>query len=394
MEKLKILIANETYPPDINGAAKFSSQLAVSLADKGHQVAVIAPSVTVKDEIEIKNNLKIFRMRSISIKKIHPYFRVIIPLDINKKVEKIIKDFKPDIIHIQNHFILGRACLKSVKKNNIPIIGTNHFMPDNLLEYLPAIVAKKANDIMWKDFVKIYNQLDYVTSPSLAAKALIKKIGLKNNIAVISNGVNLNKFKPTKVKTEDFVKFNLDKNIPIFIFVGRLEKDKNVDLIIEATKLVLKKRKIQVAIVGKGKDENEFRRIAQDLKLEKNIIFANEVNDNDLRKLLNLADVYIGSGSAELQGIAVMEAMAMSLPILALNAVALPELVKSGVNGFLFELNKYDLADKMLKIISDQSKLENMGKQSRLLIEKHDQKHIIEKFEKLYQKIIKDKHIL
>ncbi len=394
MEKLKILIANETYPPDINGAAKFSSQLAVSLADKGHQVAVIAPSVTVKDEIEIKNNLKIFRMRSISIKKIHPYFRVIIPLDINKKVEKIIKDFKPDIIHIQNHFILGRACLKSVKKNNIPIIGTNHFMPDNLLEYLPAIVAKKANDIMWKDFVRIYNQLDYVTSPSLAAKALIKKIGLKNNIAVISNGVNLNKFKPTKVKTEDFVKFNLDKNIPIFIFVGRLEKDKNVDLIIEATKLVLKKRKIQVAIVGKGKDENEFRRIAQDLKLEKNIIFANEVNDNDLRKLLNLADVYIGSGSAELQGIAVMEAMAMSLPILALNAVALPELVKSGVNGFLFELNKYDLADKMLKIISDQSKLENMGKQSRLLIEKHDQKRVIEKFEKLYQKIIKDKRIL
>jgi len=394
MEKLKILIANETYPPDINGAAKFSSQLAVSLADKGHQVAVIAPSVTIKDEIEIKNNLKIFRMRSISIKKIHPYFRVIIPLDINKKVEKIIKDFKPDIIHIQNHFILGRACLKSVKKNNIPIIGTNHFMPDNLLEYLPAIVAKKANDIMWKDFVKIYNQLDYVTSPSLAAKALIKKIGLKNNIAVISNGVNLNKFKPTKVKTEDFVKFNLDKNIPIFIFVGRLEKDKNVDLIIEATKLVLKKRKIQVVIIGKGKDENEFRRIAQDLKLGKNIIFANEVNDNDLRKLLNLADVYIGSGSAELQGIAVMEAMAMSLPILALNAVALPELVKSGVNGFLFELNKNDLADKMLKIISDQSKLENMGKQSRLLIEKHDQKRVIEKFEKLYQKIIKDKRIL
>lgn len=394
MEKLKILIANETYPPDINGAAKFSSQLAVSLADKGHQVAVIAPSVTIKDEIEIKNNLKIFRMRSISIKKIHPYFRVIIPLDINKKVEKIIKDFKPDIIHIQNHFILGRACLKSVKKNNIPIIGTNHFMPDNLLEYLPAIVAKKANDIMWKDFVKIYNQLDYVTSPSLAAKALIKKIGLKNNIAVISNGVNLNKFKPTKVRTDDFVKFNLDKNIPIFIFVGRLEKDKNVDLIIEATKLVLKKRKIQVVIIGKGKDENEFRRIAQDLKLGKNIIFANEVSDNDLRKLLNLADVYIGSGSAELQGIAVMEAMAMSLPILALNAVALPELVKSGVNGFLFELNKNDLADKMLKIISDQNKLENMGKQSRLLIEKHDQKRVIEKFEKLYQKIIKDKRIL
>ena len=56
-----------------------------------------------------------------------------------------------------------------------------------------------------------------------------------------------------------------------------------------------------------------------------------------------------------------------------------------------FELNKNDLADKMLKIISDQNKLENMGKQSRLLIEKHSQKYVIEKFEKLYQKIIKAK---
>jgi len=392
MEKLKILIANESYPPDINGAAKFSSQLATSLANKGHQVAVIAPSTTIKDEIEIKDNLKIFRMRSTSIKKIHPYFRVIIPLNVNKKVEKIIRNFKPDIIHIQNHFILGRACLKSAKKNNIPIIGTNHFMPDNLLEYLPVIITKQASDIMWRDFAKVYNQLDYVTSPSLAAKALIRKIGLKNNIAVISNGIDLNKFKPTKVETKDFAKFNLDKNVPIFIFVGRLEKDKNVDLIIRATKLVLRKKKIQVVIVGKGNDENEFKKISQDLKLEKNIIFTNEVSGDDLRKLLNLADVYIGSGSAELQGIAVMEAMAMSLPILALNAVALPELVESGVNGFLFELNKSDLANKMLKIISDQNKLENMGKQSRLLIEKHSQKYVIEKFEKLYQKVIKAKH--
>jgi len=145
-------------------------------------------------------------------------------------------------------------------------------------------------------------------------------------------------------------------------------------------------------IVGKGNDENEFKKISQDLKLEKNIIFTNEVSGDDLRKLLNLANVYIGSGSAELQGIAVMEAMAMSLPILALNAVALPELVESGVNGFLFELNKSDLANKMLKIISDQNKLENMGKQSRLLIEKHSQKYVIEKFEKLYQKVIKAKH--
>ena len=388
MDKLKILIASETYPPDVNGAARFSGQIAKELAKNDHQIEVIAPGLKFRDEIEGRDGVKIFRMKSIKISKIHPYFRTVVPININKKIEKIIKDFKPDIIHIQNHFILGKACLKIAKKNHIPIIGTEHFMPDNLLEYIPHITTKMVSNLMWKDFVKTYNQLDYVTSPSLAAKKLIESIDLKNNITVISNGINLNKFKKKTVTDKDFMRFGLNKNIPIFIFVGRLELDKNIDLILKATELVLKNKDVQVVIVGKGKDENKFRKLANTLNLKNQVIFTGEVNYNDLRILLFLADVYIGSGSAELQGIAVMEAMAMSLPILAVNAVALPELVENGVNGFLFELDKNDLAEKMLKIIADKDRLKVMGEQSRILIQKHSQLEVIKKFEKLYKNVI------
>jgi len=388
MDKLKILIASETYPPHINGAAKFSQQLAICLAKNGHQIQVIAPSVKFQDQIEEKDGVKIFGMRSVKVKKIHPYFRIVAPLNLSKKINKIIDDFKPDIVHIQNHFMLGKTCLKIAKRKNIPIIGTNHFMPDNLLEYVPKLITQKMGDMMWKDFVKVYNQLDYVTSPTFAAKALVEKIGLENNIAVISNGIDLNKFKPIKIIDKDFDGFGLDKDIPIFIFVGRLEKDKNIDLILRATKLVLKKKKIQVLIVGKGKDENKFEKLAQNLNIQKEVVFTGEVSEIDLQKLLSLANVYIASGSAELQGIAVMEAMAMSLPVLALNAVALPELVKQDINGFLFELNKDDLAEKMLNIIIDKNKLKEIGKQSRILIQKHSQQEIIKRFEKLYKDII------
>lgn len=390
MEKLKILIASETYPPNINGAAKFSGQLVKALSNNGHRVVVIAPSISTKNGIENSGKLKIFRMASVKVKTIHPYFRAVVPININKKVEKIIKDFKPDIIHIQNHFILGKACLKIAKKNHIPIIGTNHFMPDNLLEYIPRAMTRTATNLMWKNFIKIYNQLDHITSPSFAAKELITRIGLKNNITVISNGIDLDEFKKRKVFDRDFIKFNLDKNIPTFIFVGRLELDKNIDLILKATELVLKNKDIQVLIVGKGKDENMFKKIANDLNLKNRVIFTREVSHDDLRTLLSLADIYIGSGSAELQGIAVMEAMAMSLPVLAVNAVALPELVEPRINGFLFELDKNDLAEKMLRIIADKNKLREMGEQSRVLIQKHSQSKIIKKFERLYQDVIKN----
>jgi len=388
MGKLKILIASETYPPDLNGAARFSEQLASSLAKNGHQVVVIAPSIGIKDSLEKKDGLKIFRMRSIPVKTIHPYFRAVVPLNINRKVQKIIDDFGPDIIHIQNHFILGKACFKAAKKNHIPIVGTGHFMPDNLLEYIPRRLNNRSSYFMWRDFVKVYNQLDCVTSPSYAAKNLVKKVGVKNKIFVISNGINLDKFKKKKSSPEDFAKFGLKKDVPIFIFVGRLEKDKNVDLILKASKLALAHTDFQVVIVGKGKDEKSFKNLAKELKLENKVFFTGPVGDQDLSKLLNIADVYIGSGSAELQGIAVMEGLAMSLPVLVLNAVALPELVEDGVNGFLFELDAKDLAKKMTKIIARPDKLKKMGLESHRLIQKHSQVEIIKKFEKLYKSTI------
>ena len=66
---MRILIANETYPPDINGAARFTENLARGLASRGHHVAVIAPGTKFKDEIEEESpNLEIFRIRSVSLK--------------------------------------------------------------------------------------------------------------------------------------------------------------------------------------------------------------------------------------------------------------------------------------------------------------------------------------
>ena len=390
MHKLKIFIVNETYLPNISGVVRFSQELSKYLIKAGHHVAIMAPSTSIKDEIQNSNGLTIFRMKSVSAKGFHPNFRIVSPLNINKKAAEIIQNFKPDIIHIQNHFTLGKACLKAAKKMQIPIIGTSHFVPDNILEYipLPGILADRTNNLMWKDFVKVYNQLDCVTSPTFAAKALIEKVGLKNKITVISNGIDLSKFKPIKISDENFNKYSLNKNLPIFIFVGRLDPDKNVDLILKATSLAVQKQKIQVVIVGNGKDEKKLKEMYRTLNLEDKVFFTGRVSDADLQILLNLADVAVASGSIELQCISVMEAMAMNLPILALSAIALPELVKDGVNGFLFEFNANDLADKMLKIIADKNKLQEMSRQSYTLIQKHSQPEVMKKFEKLYFDVI------
>ncbi len=390
MGSLRILLANETYPPDTNGSAIFTQRLARGLVGRGHRVVVVAPGIKFKDQtgFDEEQGFEIFRIKSIPIKPLHPYFRIVYKANIDIKLERLVRSFKPNIIHIQNHFTLGKACLHTATKLDISIIGTNHFMPQNLLEYFPKVLGSRISHFMWNDFMKVYGEVDYVTTPSYAGLKILKEVGLEDRIEVISNGIDLERFERRPVKSSLFEKFEIKRDLPIFLFAGRLEKDKNIDLILRATSIVLKKKNVQVVIVGRGKDEREFKNLAKKLNLDSAVVFTGRIEQDYLRSMYSLADVYIGSGSAELQGIAVMEAMAAGLPVLALNAVALPELVQDGVNGFLFELNEEDLAEKMLGILGDKTKLRTMGKNSLEIIKSHDIRITIAKYEELYMKII------
>lgn len=391
VKKFKILIATETYPPETNGAAIFTERLAMGLAENGHRVAVIAPGKKFKDEIE-NDLVKIYRIKSLLIKSIHPYFRFVFPLNLNKKIKRIIEEFNPQIIHIQNHFLLGRSCLINAKKLNIPIIGTNHFMPENILLYFPHFLRSKIKLKLWKDFLKNYNQLAHVTTPSNAAKKILEDNELKVNISVISNGINLEDLKKEKIQKKIYEKFKINKDLFTFLSVSRLEREKNLELVFKALRIIPKHKPFQYIVVGRGRDEKKIMKSARDLTLDNTVIFTGEVNNFDLKQLFSLSDIFIAPGYAELQGIAVMEAMAHRLPLLALDAIALPELVNEEINGFLFNFDKEDLSNKMLKIMSFNSQqLKSMGENSLRLVQKHSHAITLNKFENLYQNIIEKK---
>ncbi|MCL5733053.1 MAG: glycosyltransferase [Patescibacteria group bacterium] len=389
---LRVVLSNETYPPDVNGSATFTERLARGLTKAGHKVLVIAPNTKFKDEIEKdETGFEIFRLKSIPLKIIHPYFRFVYQNGLRIKLTKKIKEFDPDIIHIQNHFALGRTLLKIARKTGVPIIGTNHFMPENLLQYVPEFAHDDVRKLMWSDFKKVYSKLDFVTSPSQAAIDLLKKIGLKNKMAAISNGIDLSRFKKFPPDKDLIAKYKINRNIPALLFVGRIEVDKNIDTLLKAAAIVLRRTPIQLILVGSGKNEQEFKDLANKLGIENKVIFTGRMDDGDLDRIYSLADVYMGTGTAELQGLSVMEAMAEGLPVIAANAVALPELVKDGYNGYLFKMNENDLADKIIKILSDKKRLKEMGENSFKAIQYHDVKNTIAKFVDLYKKIITEK---
>ena len=388
---MKVLLANDTYPPQLNGAAVATQRLAKGLTERGHEVSVIAPSMAYRDEVHedpLCPGVTVHRVKSFTTKPIHPDFRVVSVARIGAKLERIFRLMEPDIVHIQNHFILGKGCLKQSRRLDVPIVGTNHFMPDNVLGYIPKPLRQVSATMMWKECVKVYNRLDCVLAPSHAGLDLLREAGLTAPARVISNGIDLQRYSKAPVPETLYKKFGIRPGVPMFMVVGRLDKDKKADLVIRATMLAALSTELQTVIVGKGKDQTEFWDLSKRLGAEDKVVFTGYIPDDDLAALYNLADVYVGPGTAELQGLAVMEAMATGLPILAANAVALPELVEEDVNGYLFEATTEDLAHKMLLMLERRDDWEAMGQNSLARMQRHAMPSVLSEVEELYAELV------
>ena len=175
--------------------------------------------------------------------------------------------------------------------------------------------------------------------------------------------------------------------------MGRLDGEKRLDVLIEAISL-LPRDDIQLAVGGKGLYEQILRKQVQALGLEGRVKFIGFVQPEDLPNLYNSVDVFTMPSPEELQSIATLEAMACGKPILAANARALPELVQTDVNGYLFKSNDpKDAAQGIEHLINARDKWKVMGKAGFERAQLHSLESSIEHYEEHYKMIFERIHV-
>jgi glycosyltransferase involved in cell wall biosynthesis len=321
---------------------------------------------------------------------IYDGFRLALPFGIKSAIEKEMARFKPEVIHIQDHFVISPIVQKIAKTQGIPIMGTNHFMPENLLHYLhlPKKLEQVVKNWAWGQFRKIFEELHAVTTPTKTAAGLLKDVNLTKPVVPISNGIDLQKFHPNN--DGNYLKQRYDlPNKPVLLYVGRLDKEKNIDLILRAMPKILKSVDMHFLIAGKGVEMANLQKLARNLNLTRAVTFTGFVPDEDLHNIYKIADCFIIAGIAELQSLVTMEAMASGLPVIAVNAMALPELVHDGENGYLFpEGNSQTLSEQVVKILSNPELKNQMSQKSLEIIKNHDIQKTISAYESIYHHIL------
>ncbi|MCL4530207.1 MAG: glycosyltransferase, partial [Chloroflexi bacterium] len=275
------------------------------------------------------------------------------------------------------------------------IVGTNHFMPENLAPYVPGLSKIKPvyNWILWRWMLEVYNRVDVATAQSRVAAELVRQQGLRIPISPASCGIDLRRFHPDP-KTDRRacrLRYGIDPDKVIFLFVGRVDKEKRVDVLLRAMSL-LKRDDIQLVIAGQGAASGDFQELAKSLNLGKRARFTGFIPNEDLHVLLNSVDVFAMPSEAELLSIASLEAMACARPVLLADAVALPDLVTPGQNGYLFKPGDAKDAACYMEMLADQrDRWEEMGKVSLEKAQYHSLENTILKYETLYKETL-EKH--
>lgn len=388
---MRILFATDLFYQSVAGSVNFIQQLSYGLNLRGHQIFIVAPSKTFENTVVKEGDITVYGIRSVTIPEmIYPAkFRIPITTG-SRRIKTIIEEVRPDVISIQDHFMIGSKAVKEGKKFNIPLVGTNHFMPENFIHYFypPKFAKKIIKNLAWRAFARVYSKLDAITTPTKTAADLIASLGLKNQIVPISNGVDLKRFNPKNNGRILRKRYRIADSEAVILFVGRLDKEKQIDVLIKAFAKLPPHFSAKLVIAGKGTERSNLINLAKRLGIDQNVILTGFVPDEDLPSLYRMADVFAIASIAELQSIATMEAMASGLLILAANVMALPELVKDGVNGFLFsEGDTETLANQMIKTLKSPILRKKMSDESLKIIKSHDINKTIKSYEKVYRQV-------
>jgi len=376
---MRVMIVTDQYAPMVGGVPSVTRALARGLARRGHAVALLAPGPGWRGGRGADEQVSVSYRGSVPWPWYEGMRLACVPGSAGRA---LITAFGPDVIHIHSPVTLGVTARAGARRLGIPVVYTNHYLPVNVRPSLQR--RPRAFDALFYSYVVGFsNSCSHVTVPTATALRLLRGHGLRIPSRVISNGIDRQAYSPGPADERIRDRYGLPPGRPLILSVGRLSPEKRADVLLDAAARLT--GDAQVAIAGTGPDEDALRARADQLGLSGRVRFLGFVPGQDLPGLYRLADVFAIPSEAELQSLTTMEAMATGLPVVAVDAYALAELVCHRRNGFLASPGRAgEMAAYLDILVSDPGRRAAMGAESLRIISGHDLHSSLAAWESLY----------
>lgn len=380
---MNIAIFTNNYFPNPYGVTGSIESFRKQFEKRGHQVFIFAPRAKgYRDE-----NPNVFRYPSVDIK-----YKISFPLAIpySKKLDKIIADLDLDIIHSQHPNLLGSAAAKWARKKNIPLVFTWHTLYDRYVHFVPLIPPGIATKWIINKAVDYANKCDQVIIPTGSIERIIREWGVKNeNIAEIPTGVEEAFYQNPDGKLIR-EKYGIKEKEILLLLVSRLTQEKNIEFLFRSAIRVLKSMSnVKFLVAGDGHLVPALKETVAKNNVQDKVIFAGIMDREGLKNYYAAGDIFIYASKSETQGMIISEAMCLGLPIVAVRATGVQDLVQDKANGFLVSENEEEFAEAVKKLVENAELRENFAKNSKSIAEKkYTSKVCADKMLEIYNSLI------
>ena len=383
---MRIGIFTDTYPPYINGVSTSVSMLENALRKKGHQVYIVTVN-TENMRYKYENDEHIIRIPGVPIGIYDYRLTGVYPL---KAINKI-KKWNLDVIHSHTEFGVGTFARIIAKQYNIPLVHTYHTMYEDYVHYITKGYFNNTSKKIVEYLTNFYcNQTaTELIVPTKKTYDLFKeKYKYTRNVHIIPTGIEVEKFykentDPAKLE-EIRKKHGLNRGDFVILYVGRLGQEKSVDVLIEAHQELAREYKAKLLIVGDGPDMDTYKNLVHKLKIDDNVIFTGKVPWTEVTLYYQIADIFATASKSETQGLTVIEAMAASLPVVAVDDESFRNVIIDGLNGHLFDTKK-EYKKYVKSFIDEPSKLQQFSKQARINADTYSSKYFAERVLDVYR---------
>jgi len=379
---MKIGIFTDSYRPYTSGVVRSIDTFAAELTAMGHEIYIFAPNYP-----DCEPEAGIFRFFSIPAPT-QKEFSLAIPFA--PTIGATIRQLGLELIHVHSPFLLGRLGARCAKRYDLPLVFTYHTLYDKYIHYVPWL--QSLSRTLMQQFIRNFcNNCDTVIVPTDIVAKMLKEQDIHTPLLTIPTGINLTVFEqadPRWLRN----KYHIPNEELILLFVGRLGQEKNLEFLLRAYQEILKRQpQTRLVLVGSGSEAEHFQTLSVDLGLAAHVIFTGNLPYQEVANCYAGADLFVFASVTETQGLVIGEAKAARLPVVAVDAYGVSEMINPGVDGYLTPLDLGVFTSKIEELLDNAPLRAQLAQNAHLAAAQFSSRHMAAKLSEAYSDLVAQK---
>lgn len=349
---MRIALICETFLPNVNGVVMTICRILEHLQSEGHETLLLAPL----DAPDSYAGAEIIHMPGVSF-PLYPELKLTPP---QFGLTEHLRRFQPDVVHLVGPALLGSIVPHVVHNLRVPLISSYHTNFGSYSHYYGLGFFKNLVNFYLRC---VHNQTRMTLCPSKATLRWLRSQGFRR-LRVWGRGVDTVKFHPSYRSLAWRESIGAQPDDTLLVYVGRIAREKRLDLLVDAIRGM---DGVRVVLVGDGPARPELQQRMEGLPVH----FTGYLKGQDLATAYASGDVFVFPSDTDTFGQVIQEAMASGLAVVTSRSGGGPDLVREGINGYLFEPGvASDLRVQLRRLVNQPDVCTSMGYSGRIHAEK------------------------